>query len=56
MLAKRDCVHYWKIEPPTGVDSEGRCTRCGLRRTFSNRPREAAGEMRDWKRGAETDG
>jgi hypothetical protein len=55
-LAKRDCVHYWRIEPPTGVESEGLCARCGLRKTFSNRLREAHGEMTDWKRGVGTGG
>ena len=55
-LAKDDCVHFWKIKPPTDVESEGFCARCGLRKTFSNRPREAHGEMTDWKRGVETSG
>jgi len=55
-LAKRDCVHYWKIEPPTDVESEAFCARCGLRRTFSNRLREADGEVTDWKREVATDG
>jgi hypothetical protein len=53
-LAKQDCVHYWKIEPPTDLESEGRCARCGLHKTFSNRPLEARGEMTDWKRGTGT--
>ena len=55
-MAKRDCVHYWRIEPPTGVESEGLCARCGLHKTFSNRLREAHGEMTDWKRGVGTGG
>ena len=38
------------------VESEAICARCGLRRTFSNRLRETAGEVTDWKRGAATDG
>ncbi len=50
-MAKNECVHYWKIEPPNGVESEGLCARCGLRRTFSNRPLDSEGQMTDWKKG-----
>ena len=55
-MVKQDCVHYWKIEPANGVESEGLCARCGLRRTFVNRLRDPHGKMTDWKRGVDTDG
>jgi hypothetical protein len=31
-----DCVHHWRIEPPEGPTSPGRCTLCGEEREFQN--------------------
>lgn len=30
------CRHHWLIETPDGPTSEGRCKRCGQRRSFLN--------------------
>ncbi len=30
------CRHHWRIEPPEGPYSVGRCIRCGEERAFRN--------------------
>jgi hypothetical protein len=30
------CRHHWVIETPDGPTSEGRCKRCGQRKSFLN--------------------
>lgn len=30
------CVHHWLIEAPNGRESEGRCKRCGVLKSFTN--------------------
>jgi hypothetical protein len=31
-----DCRHHWVIDTPDGPTSEGRCKRCGERKSFLN--------------------
>ena len=31
-----DCRHHWVIATPDGPTSEGRCKRCGMRKSFLN--------------------
>ena len=30
-------VHFWRIDPPTGPTSHGRCRECGETKEFRNR-------------------
>lgn len=30
------CTHHWRINPPGGPTSKGKCLKCGLKREFSN--------------------
>jgi hypothetical protein len=30
------CIHYWEIEPPSGLTSVGTCNHCGESREFQN--------------------
>ena len=30
------CVHHWIIKRPDGPTSEGRCKRCGAKKSFAN--------------------
>ncbi len=30
------CRHHWRIDPPAGPTSHGRCTACGAEREFFN--------------------
>ena len=48
MASRNSCVHYWKIEPPTEIESDGVCVRCGLSRTFSNASPER-NDTASWK-------
>ncbi len=30
------CIHHWKIEPPNGQKSLGKCDNCAITREFDN--------------------
>ena len=42
------CVHWFKIEPPAGPTSVGRCQRCGEEREFRNSEPQARSALRGW--------
>ena len=37
-----ECKHWWRIAPPNGPESHGRCRHCGERRIFSNSVQHSA--------------
>lgn len=43
-MAKRDCVHHWRVESPTGARTvRAKCKRCGRVREYP-----AAAKVQSW--------
>jgi hypothetical protein len=36
MTTTATCIHWWRLDPPAGTISRGRCKRCGAERAFRN--------------------